>query len=169
VPTDFTFPLLSDVVSTPVPLPPVSPAADGVGWSYDEAFVRNRGLISPEEQQRLRNCRVAVAGLGGVGGVDCVTLARLGVERFTIADPDVFDITNVNRQYGAGRSTLGRPKVDVLAEVVHDINPNSDVRVLRKHIDASNTEDFLDEADVLVDGLDGSVSAQFGSSSILMG
>lgn len=43
-------------------------------WSYDEAFVRNRGLINPEEQQRLRNCRVAIAGMGGIGGIDLMTL-----------------------------------------------------------------------------------------------
>src|SRR5271165_2808853 len=73
-----------------------SPTAD-TAWSYDEAFVRNRGLISSEEQRRLRDCRVAIAGMGGVGGVHLATLARLGVGHFTIADPDEFEIANFNR------------------------------------------------------------------------
>lgn len=78
-------------------------------WSYSEAFSRNLGLISPSEQEKLRQSRVAVLGLGGVGGVNLVTLARLGIGRFTIADPDTFELANFNRQYGAMVSTiLGR-------------------------------------------------------------
>ena len=76
-------------------------------WAYEEAFSRHRGLISKTEQERLRNSRVAVVGMGGVGGVDLVTLARLGIGQFTIADPDTFEVSNTNRQYGAANSTLG--------------------------------------------------------------
>lgn len=83
-------------------------------WSYDEAFCRNLGLISPTEQQRLRNSRVAIAGMGGVGGIDMVALARMGIGKFTIADPDVFEIRNSNRQYGAMRSTNGQAKAEVM-------------------------------------------------------
>jgi molybdopterin/thiamine biosynthesis adenylyltransferase len=132
-----------------------NPAAPAVrSWSYAEAFVRNRGLISPEEQERLRNSRVAIAGMGGVGGVDLVTLARLGIGRFTIADPDVFDVANTNRQYGAMRSTLKRPKAEVMAEVVRDINPEADVRVFAEPIQRPNADAFLEGADVFVDGID---------------
>lgn len=91
-------------------------------WSYDEAFCRNLGLISPTEQQRLRNSRVAIAGMGGVGGIDMVALARMGIGKFTIADPDVFEIRNSNRQYGAMRSTNGQAKAEVMRNIVHDIN-----------------------------------------------
>ncbi|MCE1228355.1 MAG: ThiF family adenylyltransferase, partial [Firmicutes bacterium] len=63
-------------------------------WTYDRAFSRNLGLVSPEEQQRLRQCRVAIAGMGGVGGVEALTFARLGVGKFTIADADAFDVVN---------------------------------------------------------------------------
>src|SRR5436190_7249977 len=76
-------------------------------WSYEEAFRRNRGLCTDNEQHILRNSRVAIAGMGGVGGVHLVTLARLGVGKFTIADPDSFDVVNFNRQYGATMSNLG--------------------------------------------------------------
>ena len=123
-------------------------------WSYDEAFARNAGLITPDEQQRLRRSRIAIVGMGGVGGVHAVTLARLGVGGFTIADPDVFEVANTNRQYGARQSTLGQPKAEVMAEVLRDINPEADVRVFRDPISPGNAEEFLKDADLFVDGID---------------
>ena len=129
-------------------------AGEGPAWTYEEAFARNVGLISPEEQQRLRNSRVAIAGMGGVGGIDLVTLARLGIGRFTIADPDVFEIANTNRQYGATNSTLGRPKAQVMAEIIRDINPEADVRIFREAVGPHNADAFLEDADVLVDAID---------------
>ena len=92
-------------------------------FNYEMAFSRNIGWVTEAEQERLKNARVAIGGLGGVGGVHLLTLARMGVGRFTIADFDVFDIVNFNRQVGARVSTLGRPKIDVLAEMAGDINP----------------------------------------------
>jgi molybdopterin/thiamine biosynthesis adenylyltransferase len=124
------------------------------GWSYADAFSRNLGLINPAEQERLRRSRVAIAGMGGVGGIDLVTLARLGIGRFTIADPDVFEVANTNRQYGATRSTEGRSKAQVMAEIVRDINPEADLRVYREPITAANAADFLRDADLFVDALE---------------
>src|SRR3954462_14568363 len=84
-------------------------------FSYEEAFSRHRGLIGPAEQERLRRSRVAIAGLGGVGGIHLVTLARLGIGGFHIADPDRFELANFNRQYGANVQSLGRGKAEVMA------------------------------------------------------
>ena len=123
-------------------------------WDYHTAFSRNLGLVTPQEQQRLRNSRVAVVGMGGVGGIDLVTLARLGIGRFTIADPDRFEVANTNRQYGATRSTVGRLKAEVMAEILTEINPEIDVRVHNVPIGPENAEDFLADADVLVDGIE---------------
>jgi len=125
-----------------------------VPWSYQEAFARNLGLISPEEQEALRRSRVAVVGMGGVGGVDVVTLARLGVGGFTLADPDVFEVANTNRQYGATRSQMGRLKVDVMAEILRDINPEVDLRLFPTPIGAQNAAAFLDGAQLLVDAVE---------------
>lgn len=127
---------------------------EGSSWSYQEAFSRNLGLISAPEQEKLRTSRVAVAGLGGVGGIDLVALARLGIGRFTIADPDIFEIRNTNRQYGAMRSTEGRSKADVMCAIVRDINPEAEIRVFREPIGPENADAFLADADVLVDGID---------------
>lgn len=123
-------------------------------WSYAEAFSRNLGLVSEEEQAFLRASRVAVAGLGGVGGIDLVALARLGIGKFTIADPDIFEMRNSNRQYGAMCSTEGRFKVDVMSQIVRDINPEADIRVFREPIGPGNADAFLEGADVMVDGID---------------
>ncbi|QDU36062.1 tRNA threonylcarbamoyladenosine dehydratase [Maioricimonas rarisocia] len=129
-------------------------AHGGSRWTYAEAFCRNAGLISDEEQERLRNARVAIPGMGGVGGQHLVTLARMGVGRFTIADPDTFEVANTNRQSGARLDTLGRSKAEVMAEEALRINPDLDIRVFREPVSADNVDAFLEGADVLLDGID---------------
>jgi molybdopterin/thiamine biosynthesis adenylyltransferase/nitroreductase len=123
-------------------------------FNYDDAFSRNLGWVTPAEQSELRSKCVAIAGMGGVGGSHLLTLARLGVGRFHIADFDTFEVVNFNRQAGAMVSTLGQPKTEVLAAMVRDINPELDLRVFPKGIDAHNMGDFLDGVDLYVDGLD---------------
>ena len=123
-------------------------------FRYEQAFARNIGWLTPEEQQTLRGKRVAIAGIGGVGGVHLLTLVRLGVSKFNIADFDSFDIPNFNRQVGAMMSTLGQPKAEVLARMARDINPEADIRVFPNGVDAGNLDDFLGDADLYVDGLD---------------
>src|SRR6185312_10490183 len=97
-------------------------------FSYHEAFARNIGWVTRAEQNILRSKRVAIAGMGGVGGVHLLTLARLGIGAFHIADFDTFDIANFNRQVGATVSTLGRAKAEVLAEMARDINPELQIK-----------------------------------------
>jgi molybdopterin/thiamine biosynthesis adenylyltransferase len=123
-------------------------------FQYEQAFARNIGWITPEEQQQLRNKRVAIAGIGGVGGVHLLTLTRLGISKFNIADFDTFDIPNFNRQVGAMISTLGEPKAEVLERMARDINPEVDIQVFPAGVDANNLDAFLGDADLYVDGLD---------------
>jgi len=123
-------------------------------FSYDEAFSRNLGWVTAAEQQRLRQSRVCIAGLGGVGGVYLLTLARLGIGAFSIADFDTYALANFNRQVGATVSSLGRPKIDVMLAMARDINPELDVRVFKDGLDAANIAPFLADGDVYLDGLD---------------
>ena len=123
-------------------------------FDYDTAFARNVGWVTSGEQARLRGKRVAIAGMGGVGGVHLVTLARLGIGAFNISDFDTFDLVNFNRQAGAAMSSLGRPKVDVMAAMAQDINPELDVRSFPQGVSDANLDDFLVEVDLYVDGLD---------------
>jgi molybdopterin/thiamine biosynthesis adenylyltransferase len=121
---------------------------------YDKAFARNIGWVTQQEQAILRTKRVAIAGGGGVGGVHLLTLARLGIGAFHIADFDKFDIANFNRQVGATMSTVGEAKVDVMARMARDINPEIDIKIFPAGIDEANLGEFLDGVDLYIDGLD---------------
>jgi len=123
-------------------------------FSYEKAFARNIGWIALHEQEILRHQRIAVAGLGGVGGIHLLTLARLGVGHFNIADFDSFDIHNFNRQAGAVMSTLGSPKIEVMAAQALDINPEIGMRQFNAGVTPDNLQAFLEGVDLYVDGLD---------------
>lgn len=123
-------------------------------FDYAEAFSRNIGLLSDVEQTRLRQTRIAIAGLGGVGGVYALTLARLGIGRFSLTDFDRFELANMNRQAGASVETLGRPKTEVMAEVISSINPTAEVRVFPEGLDEKNAGAFLEGALAALDGID---------------
>ena len=131
-----------------------SPAAAALEFPYDEAFSRNVGWVTREEQGRLRAKRVAIAGLGGVGGVHLLTLARLGIGHFRVADFDTFDFANFNRQVGATVSTVGLPKAQVLGDMARDINPDVCLEAFPEGVTAANVDAFLDGVDLYVDGLD---------------
>ncbi len=130
------------------------PALQPSPYNYAAAVSRNIGWLKPDEQERLRTCRVAVAGLGGVGGAHVVTLARLGIGHFHIADFDHFEVHNFNRQTGAFVSTLGRPKSEVAAETLRDINPLAEVRAFGDGVTPENLAEFLNGVDLYVDGID---------------
>src|SRR3954470_7275001 len=100
-------------------------------FSYAAAFDRNIGWLTDWEQLTLRGKRVAIAGMGGVGGFHLLTLARLGVGPFHIADLDRFEIENFNRQVGATMASVGRPKVEVLAEMARAINPGLHLKLFK--------------------------------------
>lgn len=123
-------------------------------FNYEEAFSRNLGWFTEAEQARLRRSTVAIAGLGGVGGIHLLTLARLGVGRFRIADFDAFDIANFNRQVGATIHSIGRPKIEVLAEDARAINPELEIELFPAGVSPDDPDAFLRGADVYVDGLD---------------
>ncbi len=123
-------------------------------FSFDEAFDRNIGWVTTREQQVLRGKKAAIAGMGGVGGVHLLTLARLGIGNFHISDFDAFELANFNRQIGATVDTVGRPKAEVLEEMAYAVNPELDITVFPDGIDEDNIDAFLDGVDVFIDGFD---------------
>ncbi len=125
-----------------------------IPFQYDQAFERNIGWLTPEEQAKLKKSCVAIAGMGGTGGYQATALARLGVTKFKLADPDIFEMTNFNRQLGAKVSTLGQPKVEVIRNMILDINPEAKVDLFPKGIDAENVAEFVEGADLAIDGID---------------
>lgn len=129
-------------------------SSDKQHFDYDQAFDRNIGWVTRAEQQALRGKRIAIAGLGGVGGSHLLTLVRLGIGSFHLADFDTFDLPNFNRQAGAMISTLGQPKAEVLVSMALDINPELKIKAFDGGVDARNVDEFLDGVDLYVDGLD---------------
>ncbi|MYN05207.1 ThiF family adenylyltransferase [Pseudoduganella sp. DS3] len=123
-------------------------------FNYDQAFARNIGWVTEAEQAALRGKRVAIAGAGGVGGVHLMTLVRLGVGAFHIADFDRFDLPNFNRQVGAMQSTRGLPKIEVMARMARDVNPELDIKLFPDGINDGNLEAFFEGVDIYIDSLD---------------
>ncbi len=123
-------------------------------FDYSTAFSRNIGWVTETEQQQLSEKRVAIAGMGGVGGFHLLTLARLGIQHFHIADLDTFELANFNRQAGATLSSLDQHKAEVLARMARDINPNCEIKIFPQGVHAENLNEFMAGVDLYVDGLD---------------
>ena len=105
--------------------------------------------------ERLENSRVAVFGVGGVGGYVCEALVRSGVGAFDLIDDDKVCLTNLNRQIIATRKTVGKYKVDVMKERILEINPKADVRIHKTFFLPENADEFpFEEYDYVVDAMD---------------
>lgn len=123
-------------------------------FDYQTAFSRNMGWVTEAEQLLLSAKRIAIAGLGGVGGSHLLSLARLGVGSFHVADMDIFELANFNRQVGATIPNLGRAKAEVLTEMAAAINPELDIKTFPEGVALNNLDEFLAGVDLYVDGLD---------------
>lgn len=124
------------------------------GFDFDEAFSRNIGWVSQEEMQKLRHKKIAIAGMGGVGGIHLITLVRMGFCKFNLADYDHYELANFNRQYGANLTTVGRAKLEVMVEEAKKINPKIEIGVYPRGVSSDDLGSFLDGVDLYVDGLD---------------
>lgn len=115
---------------------------------------RNMGFWNEATQQGIIDTEAAIAGNGGTGNLYAMELARLGVQNFRIADPEVFDDVNSNRVMGARVDTMGRNKAEVLKEDILAINPEANVITYVDGINPDNLEDFLQSADIVLNGLE---------------
>ena len=118
-------------------------------------FSRTQLLYGEEAIKKLSESRVAVFGIGGVGGYVCEALVRSGVGHFDLIDDDKVCLTNLNRQILATRKTVGKYKAEVMAERMKDINPDVDIRIHKCFFLPENANDFqFDEYDYVVDAVD---------------
>ncbi len=117
-------------------------------------YQRNRNTISISDQLTLFRSGVAVIGCGGLGGYVVEQLARLGVGRIAVIDPDVFEEHNLNRQLFSRPSNLGQAKVAAAAERIGEINPAVTLVPIQKAFSADNGSDLLINCEVVVDALD---------------
>lgn len=107
-----------------------------------------------EQQERLHGARVLVVGAGGLGCPALQQLAAVGVGKITIIDDDTVDLTNIHRQILFGAGDVGKPKVEVAAARIRDLQPGIDVREIRARLDSSNAVELVGGADVVLDGSD---------------
>ena len=120
-----------------------------------DQFSRTQLLIGKEGINKLSASRVAVFGIGGVGGYVCEALVRSGVGAFDLIDDDKVCLTNLNRQIIATRKTVGKYKADVMAERMKEINPDVDIRIHKCFFLPENAEEFpFEEYDYVVDAVD---------------
>ena len=118
-------------------------------------FSRTELLLGAEGTEKLRKARVAVFGVGGVGGYAVEALARSGVGALDLIDDDTVSLTNINRQIIALHSTVGKPKVEVAAERVADINPACKVQTYRTFYTPETADDFdFTQYDYVIDAID---------------
>ena len=104
---------------------------------------RSELLLKPEGLEKLKNAHILVVGLGGVGSFATEFMARSGIGRITIIDGDIVDVTNINRQLPALHSTIGKTKVDVVAERIYDINPDIQLKKINEFLTPERMEEIL--------------------------
>ena len=124
-------------------------------------FIRLERFIGKESIEELKKKRVAIVGLGAVGGFALEALARSAIGNFTLVDFDVVSETNINRQVLALHSTIGKKKTEIAAERVRDINPDISLRIYDMFADKSNYDLIFSDADLIIDAID-SLSAKVG-------
>lgn len=121
----------------------------------DDRFSRTELIFGKEAMEKLAHSRVAVFGVGGVGGYVCEALVRSGIGAIDIIDNDTVNFTNINRQIIATEKSLDRYKVDVMEERIHDINPECKVEKYRTFYLPENSDEFdFTQYDYVVDAID---------------
>ncbi len=130
-------------------------------------FYRTELLVGQKGSQKLAQTSVAVIGLGGVGSYSAEALARSGIGKFILIDFDVIEPTNINRQILALKSTIGKPKVELMQQRIRDINPKAEVIIYQEVLDGNNQERLLGGAEYCVDAID-SLSSKIGLLEFLL-
>ena len=122
---------------------------------YQVNFCRNIGIFTEAEQQRLKKSTIAVAGMGGVGGLLAERLIRLGVGNIKITDLGSFEQSNLNRQFGSSMLSLERNKAEVIYKEIRDINPEAKISYSNTGIKSeADAIKFVDDCDLVIDEMD---------------
>ncbi|HET9895835.1 MAG TPA: ThiF family adenylyltransferase [Streptosporangiaceae bacterium] len=134
--------------------------AEGDDEFYWERVRRNLGWLGDTEQEqrerqlKLRNAVIGVAGCGGIGGATAERLVRMGVQHLKVADPDKFEASNINRQFGATVDTIGQNKAEAVAELVYNTTRDVNIDVYPEGITKDTADEFLDGCDYVLDKIE---------------
>lgn len=127
---------------------------------YWKRVMRNLGWLgNTEAEQRERQCRlrdavIGVAGCGGIGGATAERLTRMGVRHLKLADPDSFEVSNINRQFGATVANVGRNKAEAVAELVYDVTRDVNIEVYPEGITKETADEFVEDCDYVLDKIE---------------
>lgn len=125
-----------------------------MSYNYDEAFSRNLGILTPSDMSIIKKTKVGIAGMGGSGSNYLLALTRLGFENFVIADPDIYEIANINRQAGADTTSFGKNKVAVMKEMALKINPNLVIDSIEEGFSDKTSDRFFKDTNIVIDAID---------------
>lgn len=117
-------------------------------------FSRNKGLISEMAQEQIRGTSIAIAGVGGDGGLLAERLVRFGIEKLILADPETFQPVNINRQFAANQKNLGKNKAEAVANELLLINPGMEIIVYKEGITKANIIEIISAADIVIDEIE---------------
>lgn len=122
---------------------------------YRAIFSRNIGIFTEAEQDKLRMSTVAIAGVGGVGGLAAERLIRLGVGRMKITDPGDYEESNLNRQFGSSMRNIGKKKIKAVFSQIKEINPQAQIfRSITGIQSKQDVDIFMDSCDFIIDAMD---------------
>ncbi len=122
--------------------------------ALEHRYDRNHPVLSDKDQEKLKNSSVLIIGCGGLGGYVIESLARIGVGNLTVADADVFEESNLNRQLLSNENNLGEKKAFAAFERVRDINSNVKIDAVAERIDESNIKSLILNKDIVIDAVD---------------
>lgn len=124
---------------------------DSIYW---QIMTRQMPIVDKKDQEKFKNARIAVIGCGGIGGQTIEMLARMGVGELVLVDEDSFDWTNLNRQSLSQTDNIGLSKSEAAKKKVEKINPYVKVKSFKTRLDASNVDEIVEDADIVIDALD---------------
>ncbi len=121
---------------------------------YEMLWFRSSMVFTDKEKELIKNARVGVIGVGGTGGIASEQLVRGGVSNITLVDPDIFELSNINRQHFCTISTIGMKKVEAGKKRLLDINPFAKIRTFENGINKENAKEIVSEVDIIIDASD---------------
>lgn len=117
---------------------------------YEQYFERNYGILTPEEQERIRGTKVVIVGCGGIGGVIALALARSGLEQFVLYEHDTYHPSNLNRQIECFRDTIGENKATVIHRKMLQINPDIQAEVFQRALEPEEIDAAVGQGDIIL-------------------
>lgn len=127
---------------------------NNIFMSYNEFFARNLGFLTPTDQQKIKKLSIGIAGAGGDGGLLAERLARFGVGKLVLAEPDCFEPANINRQYACNTKNFNKNKALVVAKELQLINPDLEIVIFDRGINENNVVDFVAQSDIVIDEIE---------------